>query len=73
MHWVFVPHGLTPETLERWFRRAYRDVLLAGRTCSGASRARCVGEPRFLRRVATYVARRRARLAHGVARAPAPA
>ena len=24
MNWVFVPNGLTPEILERWFRRAYR-------------------------------------------------
>jgi len=69
MEWVFVPHGLTAETLERWFRRAYRtfysrpDVLWSlGRTL--------LGEPRFARRVATYV---RVGVRDWLATSPSPA
>ena len=69
MDWVFVPHGLTAETLERWFRRAYRtfysrpDVLWSlGRTL--------LGEPRFARRVATYV---RVGVRDWLATSPSPA
>lgn len=54
MNWLFVPKGLTPEVLERYFRAAYKafytrpDVLWTlGRML--------LGEPRFLRRFATYV------------------
>jgi radical SAM superfamily enzyme YgiQ (UPF0313 family) len=54
MHWVFVPHGLTPETLERWFRRAYQAFYTRPDVVWGLVRT-VAGEPRFLRRVATYV------------------
>jgi radical SAM superfamily enzyme YgiQ (UPF0313 family) len=54
MDWVFVPQGLTPETLERWFRRAYRTFYSRPDVLWGLGRA-LVGEPRFARRVATYV------------------
>jgi hypothetical protein len=54
MDWVFVPHGLTPETLERWFRRAYKTFYSRPDVLWGLTRT-LVGEPRFARRVATYV------------------
>ncbi len=54
MHWLFVPHGLTPETLERWFRRAYRTFYSRPDVLWGLART-LAGEPRYLGRVATYV------------------
>lgn len=54
MNWVFVPHGLTSEVLERWFRRAYRAFYSRGDVLLGLART-VAGEPRYLRRVATYV------------------
>ncbi len=54
MDWVFVPHGLTPETLERWFRRAYKTFYSRPDVLWGLGRT-LLGEPRFARRVATYV------------------
>jgi len=54
MNWVFVPHGLTPETLEGWFRRAYKTFYSRPDVLWGLGRT-LVGEPRFARRVATYV------------------
>jgi anaerobic magnesium-protoporphyrin IX monomethyl ester cyclase len=54
MHWVFVPHGLTPEMLERWFRRAYKTFYSRPDVLWGLGRT-LLGEPRFARRVATYV------------------
>ena len=53
MQWVFVPHGLTPEILERYFRRAYRVFYSRPEVLWGLART-LAGEPRFLRRVATY-------------------
>jgi radical SAM superfamily enzyme YgiQ (UPF0313 family) len=54
MNWVFVPHGLAAERLERWFRRAYRAFYSRPDVLWGLART-LAGEPRFLRRVATYV------------------
>jgi anaerobic magnesium-protoporphyrin IX monomethyl ester cyclase len=54
MNWVFVPHGLTPAILEAWFRRAYRTFYSRPDVLWGLART-LAGEPRFLRRVATYV------------------
>jgi anaerobic magnesium-protoporphyrin IX monomethyl ester cyclase len=54
MNWVFVPHGLTPERLERAFRRAYTTFYTRPDVLWGLARTLAM-EPRFLRRVATYV------------------
>jgi radical SAM superfamily enzyme YgiQ (UPF0313 family) len=54
MNWVFVPAGLTPEVLERWFRRAYRTFYSRPDVLLGLARS-LAAEPRFLRRFATYV------------------
>ena len=54
MQWVFVPHGLTAERLERAFRTAYRTFYSRRDVLWGLART-LVGEPRFLRPVATYV------------------
>jgi radical SAM superfamily enzyme YgiQ (UPF0313 family) len=54
MNWVFVPHGLTPTLLERWFRRAYHAFYTRPDVIWGLVRT-IAGEPRYLRRVATYV------------------
>jgi anaerobic magnesium-protoporphyrin IX monomethyl ester cyclase len=54
MNWVFVPNGLTAETLERWFRRAYRAFYSRPDVLWGLVRT-LADEPRFLRRMATYV------------------
>src|SRR5262249_21165652 len=54
MNWVFVPHGLTPAILERHFRRAYRVFYTRPDVLWGLAKA-VAHEPRFLRRVATYV------------------
>src|SRR5947199_1514400 len=54
MNWVFVPHGLTAEVLERWFRRAYRTFYTRPDVLWGLARA-LAGEPRYLRRLAAYV------------------
>jgi len=67
MNWVFVPHGLTPETLERWFRLAYRSFYGRPDVLWGLAKT-IAGEPRFLRRFATYV---RVGLADWIATAPA--
>jgi len=69
MHWVFVPHGLTPETLERWFRRAYRTFYSRRDVLWGLART-LLGEPRFAGRVATYV---RVGVRDWLATSPAPA
>lgn len=53
MNWVFVPRGLTPESLERAFRAAYRAFYSRPDVLWGLARA-LAREPRFLRRVATY-------------------
>jgi hypothetical protein len=54
MNWVFVPRGLTPEILERAFRRAYRVFYGRPDVLWGLART-LAGEPRFLRRMATYI------------------
>jgi len=54
MNWVFVPHGLTPVLLERAFRRAYTAFYGRPDVLWGLART-LAGEPRFLRRFATYV------------------
>jgi radical SAM superfamily enzyme YgiQ (UPF0313 family) len=54
MNWVFVPHGLTAEVLERYFRRAYRTFYGRPDVLWGLVRT-LAGEPRYLRRLATYV------------------
>ena len=54
MNWVFVPTGLTHTTLERYFRRAYRTFYSRPDVLWGLVRA-LAEEPRFLRRVGTYV------------------
>jgi anaerobic magnesium-protoporphyrin IX monomethyl ester cyclase len=54
MNWVFVPHGLTAETLERYFRLAYRAFYGRPDVLWGLAKT-IAGEPRFLRRFATYV------------------
>jgi len=54
MNWVFVPHGLTPGTLEYYFRRAYRAFYSRPDVLWGLAKA-LGSEPRFLRRFATYV------------------
>jgi radical SAM superfamily enzyme YgiQ (UPF0313 family) len=54
MNWVFVPNGLTVEGLERAFRRAYQAFYTRPDVLWGLAKT-LAGEPRFLRRVATYV------------------
>src|SRR5207245_10993617 len=54
MNWVFVPHGLTAAVLERYFRRAYRAFYLRPDVLWGLART-LAGEPRYLRRLVTYV------------------
>jgi len=54
MNWVFVPHGLTAEVLERAFRRAYRTFYTRPDVLWGLAKT-LAGEPRFLRPVARYV------------------
>jgi radical SAM superfamily enzyme YgiQ (UPF0313 family) len=54
MNWVFVPNGLTVEGLERAFRRAYQAFYTRPDVLWGLVKT-LAGEPRFLRRVATYV------------------
>jgi radical SAM superfamily enzyme YgiQ (UPF0313 family) len=54
MNWVFVPEGLTTEKLERAFRRAYTAFYTRPDVLWGLART-LAAEPRFLRRVATYV------------------
>jgi radical SAM superfamily enzyme YgiQ (UPF0313 family) len=54
MNWVFVPNGLSPETLERYFRLAYRTFYSRRDVLWGLAKT-LVGEPRFLGRVMTYV------------------
>jgi len=54
MQWVFVPHGLTPERLERRFRDAYKAFYGRPDVLWGLAKT-LAGEPRFLKRVATYV------------------
>ena len=53
MNWVFVPNGLTPAVLERYFRLAYRTFYSRRDVLWGLAKT-IAGEPRFLRRVATY-------------------
>ena len=53
MNWVFVPTGLTPTVLERWFRRAYRAFYSRPDVIWGLAKM-LAGEPRFIRRMATY-------------------
>jgi radical SAM superfamily enzyme YgiQ (UPF0313 family) len=54
MNWVFVPNGLTSDVLERYFRLAYRTFYTRPDVIWGLART-IAGEPRFLRRVVTYV------------------
>jgi radical SAM superfamily enzyme YgiQ (UPF0313 family) len=54
MQWVFVARGLRPETLERWFGRAFRTFYSRPDVLWGLGRT-LLGEPRFVRRVSTYV------------------
>jgi radical SAM superfamily enzyme YgiQ (UPF0313 family) len=54
MNWVFVPKGLTAEVLERYFRLAYRAFYTRPDVLWGLART-LAAEPRYLRRVATYV------------------
>jgi radical SAM superfamily enzyme YgiQ (UPF0313 family) len=54
MNWVFVPRGLTAETLERYFRCAYKAFYTRPDVLWGLVRT-LAGEPRYLARVATYV------------------
>jgi radical SAM superfamily enzyme YgiQ (UPF0313 family) len=54
MNWVFVPTGLTPETLERYFRLAYRTFYSRRDVLWGLAKT-LAGEPRFLKPVAHYV------------------
>ena len=54
MNWVFVPNGLTPALLERYFRQAYRAFYTRPDVLWGLAKT-VAHEPRFLRRVATYV------------------
>jgi len=54
MNWVFVPRGLTAAVLERWFRRAYRAFYTRPDVLWGLAKT-LAGEPRYLRRLATYV------------------
>ncbi len=54
MNWVFVPNGLTPEVLERYFRLAYRTFYSRPDVLWGLAKT-LAGEPRFLGRFATYV------------------
>jgi len=54
MNWVFVPNGLTPDVLERYFRLAYRAFYGRRDVLWGLART-LAGEPRYLRRIATYV------------------
>jgi len=54
MNWVFVPQGLTTESLERWFRRAYRTFYSRPGVLWGLAKT-LAGEPRFLRPVGRYV------------------
>jgi hypothetical protein len=61
MNWVFVPTGSRPATLERWFRRAYRAFYSRPDVIWGLAKM-LAGEPRFIRRMATYARRRHHRL-----------
>jgi radical SAM superfamily enzyme YgiQ (UPF0313 family) len=54
MNWVFVPNGLSAETLERAFRTAYRTFYTRRDVLWGLAKT-LAGEPRFLRRLATYM------------------
>lgn len=54
MNWVFVPTGLTRDTLEHYFRLAYRTFYSRRDVIWGLARA-IMTEPRFLGRVFTYV------------------
>ncbi|TMB50613.1 MAG: radical SAM protein, partial [Deltaproteobacteria bacterium] len=54
MNWVFVPHGLTPEVLEGYFRRAYRAFYTRPDVLWGLAKT-LAGEPRFLGPVARYI------------------
>ena len=68
MNWVFVPKGLTAEVLERYFRRAYTAFYTRPDVLWGLART-LAGEPRYLRRLATYV---RVGLADWILAPPAP-
>ena len=50
MNCVFVPNGLTPRVLERYFRPVLPHLLLAARRAVGAGRI-MLREPRFLWRL----------------------
>jgi radical SAM superfamily enzyme YgiQ (UPF0313 family) len=54
MNWVFLPTGLTAETLERYFRLAYKTFYSRRDVLWGLAKT-LVGEPRFLKPVANYV------------------
>ena len=54
MNWVFVPRGLTPAVLERYFKLAYRTFYGRRDVLWGLAKT-LAGEPRFLGRFATYV------------------
>ena len=54
MNWVFVPHGLTPQVLERYFRAAYTAFYSRPDVLWGLARA-ITAEPRFLGRFLSYV------------------
>jgi len=54
MNWQFVPHGLTAEILERAFRRAYTAFYTRPDVLWGLATT-LAREPRYLRRLATYV------------------
>src|SRR5262249_47234284 len=54
MHWVFVPNGLTPEVLERWFRRGYRAFYSRPRVLWGLARS-LARQPRLIGRAAGLV------------------
>jgi len=54
MQWVFVPNGLSPATLERYFRAAYHAFYRRPDVLWGLART-LAGEPRFLKRLATYL------------------
>ena len=54
MNWVFVPHGLTPEVLEGYFRRAYRAFYTRPDVLWGLAKT-LASEPRFLGPVARYI------------------
>jgi anaerobic magnesium-protoporphyrin IX monomethyl ester cyclase len=54
MNWVFVPKGLSPAIMERYFRQAYQTFYSRPDVLWGIARA-IAAEPRFLGRVASYV------------------